>query len=292
MKRWLLFIHFSLFAVGLALGQDAKALLDEGLKRAQVGDLQNALVLFDQSLALKDDYPVRQSRGTARSLLKEYEAAIDDFTKAIQFNPKAKKSYLNRGIARKKLTDYDGALADFNAALKLDPRFTDALYNRGLLHELLNQRDKACADFKAAQTAGMALAEPKVALCSEEPAPAPPNRQPLLRLGALSLDPKYGLTKENPVKVGIGANSERENIETYLDLLRDGQNKPVRYRRLGAAPLFSKNAPGGKGSVQSYEVRYLDASGQERRKTLYLTSDEFEQPLVVAGFGTVNRNEP
>lgn len=292
MKRLFLFINFWLLAAGLVSGQNAKALLDEGLKRAQVGDLQNAIALFDQSLALNDDYPVRQSRGTARSLLKEYEAAIDDFTKAIQLNPKAKRSYLNRGIARKKLTDYDGALTDFNAALKLDPRFTDALYNRGLLHELLNQRDKACADFKAAQAAGMALAEPKVTLCSEEPAPAPPNRQPLLRLGAVSTDPKYGLAKENPVKVGIGFNGDRENIETYLDLLRDGQNKPLRYRRLGTAPFFSKNAPGGKGSVQSYEVRYLDASGQERRKTLYLTSDEFEEPLVVAGFGTVGQKAP
>lgn len=287
MKRVFFFLNFWLFAAGLAVGQDARALLDEGLKRAQVGDLQSAINLFDQSLALKDDYPVRQSRGTARSLLKEYEAAIDDFTKAIQLNPKAKKSYLNRGIARKKLTDYDGALADFNAALNIDPRFTDALYNRGLLHELLSQRDRACADYKAARAAGMALAEPKVTLCSEEPAPAPPNRQSLLRLGAVSTDPKYGLTKENPVKVGVGANSERENIETYLDLLRDGQSKPVRYRRLGAAPFFSKNAPGGKGSVQSYEVRYLDASGQERKKTLYLTSDEFEEPLLISGFQTV-----
>lgn len=292
MKRLLLFINLSFFAFHVSLAQDAKALLDEGLKRAQVGDLQNAIKLFDQSLALKDDYPVRQSRGTAHSLLKEYEAAIDDFTKAVQLNPKAKRSYLGRGIARKKLTDYDGALADFNDALKLDPRFADALYNRGLLHELLSQRDKACADYKAAQAAGMALAEPKVATCSEESAPAPPNRQPLLRLGAVSADPKYGLAKDNPVKVGVGTNGDRENIETYLDLLRDAQGKPVRYRRSGAAPFFSKNAPGGKGSVQSYEVRYLDANGQERKKTLYLTSDEFEEPLVAAGFGTVGQKAP
>jgi hypothetical protein len=262
-------------------------LLDEGLKRAQVGDLQNAIKLFDQSLALKDDYPVRQSRGTAHSLLKEYEAAVEDFTKALQFNPKAKKAYLSRGIARKKLTDYDGALADFNAALALDARYADALYNRGLLYELLSQRDKACPDFKAAQAAGMVLAEPKAVACSEEPAPAPPNRQPLLRLGAVATDPRYGFTKDNPVRVGAGFNGDRENIETYLDLLRDGQNKPVRYRRVGASPFFSKNAPGGKGTVQAYEVRYLDATNQERRKTLYLTSDEFDEPRVVMGFKTL-----
>ncbi len=287
MKRLLFFINFSLFTLPFSFAQEPKALLDEGLKRAQVGDLQNAIRLFDQSLALKDDYPVRQSRGTAHSLLKEYEAAIEDFTKALQFNPKAKKAYLSRGIARKKLTDYDGALADFNAALKLDPRLADALYNRGLLYELLSQRDKACPDYQAAQAAGMALAEPKAAACGEEPAPAPPNRQPLLRLGAVSTDPKYGFAKDNPVKAGAGFNSDRENIETYLDLLRDAQNKPVRYRRVGASPFFSRNAPGGKGSVQSYEVRYLDANAQERRKILYLTSDEFEEPRVVAGFGTV-----
>ncbi len=287
MKKVLFFIAVSLLTTHLSRAQDAKTLLDEGLKRAQVGDLQGAMNLFDQSVALKDDYPVRQSRGTAKSLLKEYESAVDDFTKAIQFNPKAKKAYLNRGIARKKLTDYKAAQADFDAALKLDPRYADALYNRGLLFELLSQRDKACADFKAARATGMNVAEPKVQACSEESAPPTPNRQPLLKLGDVSADPKYGFTKTTPVKVGIGANSDSENIETYLDLLRDTQGKPLKYRKLASSPMFSKNAPGGKGTVDAYELRYLDASGQEKRKTVYLTRYEFEEPLVVSGFKTV-----
>ncbi|MCY7351046.1 MAG: hypothetical protein LH606_10300 [Cytophagaceae bacterium] len=290
MKLLLFFINFTVCTLHVSLAQDAKALLDEGLRRAQVGDLQGALKQFDQSIAIKDDYPVRQSRGTARSLLKQYEAAIEDFTKAIQFNPKAKKAYLNRGIARKKLTDYDSALVDFNAALKLDARFADALYNRGLLHELLSQREKACPDYKAAQAAGMKMAEPKVIMCAEEPAPATPNRRPLLRLGSISSDPKYGFAKDNPVKAGAGSNSDRENIETYLDLLRDAQGKPVRYRRLSATPYFSRNAPGGKGTVDAYEVRYLDAKGQDKKVTVYLTSYEFEEPMVLAGFKTVGKS--
>ncbi|MBC7890891.1 MAG: tetratricopeptide repeat protein [Sphingobacteriaceae bacterium] len=286
-KRVLLFLTILLLTAHLSLGQDAKALLDEGLKRAQVGDLQGAIKLFDQSVVLKDDYPVRQSRGTAKSLLKDYESAVEDFTKAIQFNPKAKKAYLNRGIARKKLADYKTAQADFDAALKLDPRYADALYNRGLLLELLSQREKACADFKAARAAGMEMAEPKVQACSEEPVPPTPNRQPLLKLGEVAADPKYGFTKTTPVKVGVGANSDTENIETYLDLLRDAQSKPLKYRKTASAPFFSKNAPGGKGTVDAYELRYLDASGQEKRKTVYLTRYEFEEPLVVYGFKTV-----
>lgn len=287
MKTLLLFINFSLFTLHFSLAQDAKSLLDEGLKRAQVGDLQGAMKLFDQSVALKDDYPVRQSRGTAKSLMKDYESAVEDFTKALQFNPKAKKAYLNRGIARKKLTDYKTAQADFDAALKLDPRYADALYNRGLLLELLSQRDKACADFKAARAAGMEMAEPKVQACSEEPVPPTPNRQPLLKLGDVSADPKYGFTKTTPVNVGIGANSDTENIETYLDLLRDAQGKPVKHRKVASSPMFSKNAPGGKGTVDAYELRYLDASGQEKKKTVYLTRYEFEEPLVVSGFKTI-----
>lgn len=290
MKSLLFSIAFTLSTLHVLVAQDAKALLDEGLKRAQIGDLQGALKQFDQSIALKDDYPVRQSRGTARSLLKQYEAAIDDFTKAIQFNPKAKKAYLNRGIARKKLTDYEAALVDFNAALKLDARFADALYNRGLLHELLSQRDKACLDYKAAQVAGMKMAEPKVIMCAEEPAPATPNRRPLLRLGGVSNNPKYGFAKDNPVKAGAGTNSDRENIETYLDLLRDAQGNPVRYRRLSATPYFSRNAPGGKGTVDAYEVRYFDANGLEKKVTVYLTSYEFEDPGVLSGFKTVSGN--
>jgi tetratricopeptide (TPR) repeat protein len=269
-----------------SFAQDAKALLDEGLKKAQAGEVEAAVKLFDQSLALKDDYPVRQSRGMARSLLRQYEDAIADFTKAISFNPQARKSYLSRGIARKKLTDYDGAMADFSKALALDARQPEVLYNRALVYELLEQPDKACEDYKKALAMKFSLAELKVETCQNAP-PAAPHRRPLARLAPAGANPKYGLTKETPVKVGTGPNGDTENVQTYFELLRDAQGKPVNYRKTGTSALASKNAPGGRGTVEAYEVQHRDAKGTLRKSTLYVTFYEFETPRVPAGFGTV-----
>ncbi len=270
-----------------AFAQDAKSLLDQGLKKAQAGEVEAAVKLFDQSLALKDDYPVRQSRGMARSLLRQYEDAIADFTKAISFNAQAKKSYVSRGVARKKLTDYEGAIADFTKALEIDPKQPEALYNRALVYELLEQRDQACEDYKKAFAMKFSLAELKVESC-QNPPPAASNRRPLLRLAPAGTDPKYGLTKETPVKVGTGFNGDTENVQTYFELLRDAQGKPVNYRKTGTSAFRSVNAPGGRGTVEAYEVSHRDAKGTLKKTTVYVTFYEFDAPRVVAGFKTVS----
>ena len=205
--------------------QNAETLLQQGLRLAQAGKLPEAVQQFDASLALQDGYPVRQSRGTARSLLRQYEGAVEDFTKAIAFNKNAKKSYVGRGIARKKLADYQEAVADFTAAIGLDAALAEAYYNRAMVYELLDKTAEACTDYKKALGLGMKPAELKVEMCSN-PLPAPPNRRPLLRLAPAPVDRTYGLSEKNPVKVGTSPAGEYENLNTYLELLRDGQGKP------------------------------------------------------------------
>lgn len=271
-----------------ATAQDAQQLLNDGLKKAQAGQVREAVTLFNQSLAQKDDYPVRQSRGMAYSLLRNYDEAVQDFTKAIQFKADAKKSFLARGIARKKLTDYQGALADFSSAIKIDPKMADAYYNRALVYELLENTDKACADYKQALSAGFKPAELKVETCNS-PLPVPPNRRPLLTLAGTSTDTKYGLTKDNPVRVGTSPAGEYENLTTYLDLLRDGQGKPVEFKKTGTLPYASNNAPNGKGTIEVIEVNYRDGKNAAKKATLYLTIFDFDTPKAPAGLSTVKR---
>jgi tetratricopeptide (TPR) repeat protein len=51
----------------------------------------------------------------------KFEAAIEDFTKAIKLNPNVADYYYNRGIAYGKLEQYEKALADINKAMELYP---------------------------------------------------------------------------------------------------------------------------------------------------------------------------
>jgi len=68
----------------------------------------------------------------------KYYEAIEQFTKAIDFNPRYKEAYCNRGIAYKKKGSCDKAIEDYNRALKFgdDP---DVHYNKGLA--LLENKD-------------------------------------------------------------------------------------------------------------------------------------------------------
>ncbi|NWF91326.1 MAG: tetratricopeptide repeat protein [Syntrophaceae bacterium] len=61
-------------------------------------------------------------RGKVKLVLDEnYEGAIDDFTKAIEFNPKDADLYVARGLAYLKKGEAGAARGDFNKAVSLNP---------------------------------------------------------------------------------------------------------------------------------------------------------------------------
>lgn len=98
---------------------------------------------------------------------------------------------------------------------------------------------------------------------------------------------KYGLTGEMPVKVGKGQRGGPYNQRAYLELLRDGQGKPVSYKRSGGGccPYKSANAMlGDYALVDSYEVTYKDEKGKKQKVIIYISFYDYEEPLVPNGF--------
>ncbi len=115
------------------------------------------------------------SQGTIKANKKDYNGAIDDFTKAVEINPQYASAYYQRGLiyanyARGKILRSDGtlpgcvrvdqysvscevkvtanwkqqnqkqAIKDFNRVIKIIPRYAPAYHQRGLIQE--NRRDK------------------------------------------------------------------------------------------------------------------------------------------------------
>jgi tetratricopeptide (TPR) repeat protein len=62
--------------------------------------------------------------------LKEFDKAIADYNKALEFDPNNEGIYNNRGISKIAMKDLDGAFADYNKALEINPQSTTALMNR------------------------------------------------------------------------------------------------------------------------------------------------------------------
>lgn len=80
--------------------------------------------------------------GSSHFRKKDYNAAIDHFSAAIDLNPKSQECFFNRGLCKKNLKDYTGAVADFKSALTLDPRYEKARLNINQTQALINSQDK------------------------------------------------------------------------------------------------------------------------------------------------------
>ncbi len=82
--------------------------------------------------------------------IKDYQGAIEEYTKAIEFNDDNSGSYNRRGNAKWSLGDYQGALADYNKAVEINPHYYKAYRNMGNLKAELQDFRGAIADYSKA----------------------------------------------------------------------------------------------------------------------------------------------
>lgn len=269
-------------------GQNAQKFYEQGLEKAQAGQLKDAIKLFDKSINLKsDEYVAWYNRGIAKSMLDLYEEALPDFDQTVKLAPDYKKGYLNRGTTKKRLTDYEGALADYTYAIKLDNNYADAYYNRGLVYEMLSKMDSACIDFNKAKEIGMSSAQKKVDKCKDT---TKTETHSILRLTKTADNLKYGFTSEMPIKVGKGPDGGPANNRAYLNLLRDAMGKPITYERKGSCCAYeSKNGFLGMAMLDHYEITYFNEKNKKKKASVYISFYDYEEPQILFGFKTVGQ---
>jgi tetratricopeptide (TPR) repeat protein len=83
-----------------------------------------------------------------------YKEAIQDFTKAIELDPKNYNSYRGRGWSSLALKDYRGAIQDYTRAIELKPENGDPYRGRGLAKVVLGDKDGGCLDWSKAGELG------------------------------------------------------------------------------------------------------------------------------------------
>jgi tetratricopeptide (TPR) repeat protein len=72
------------------------------------------------------------SRGNCKKLLNDYRGAIDDFTKAIKYNPNFAEAYFRRADIKIILNDSKGAALDYVKAIELNPELAEAFNDNQL----------------------------------------------------------------------------------------------------------------------------------------------------------------
>jgi len=95
------------------------------------------------------------NRGIAYSEKGEVERAIEDYTQAIDLNPKFADAYIKRGLAYTKNGEFERAIADYTKAIELNPDYADAYYRRSKVWLHLGQPEKAKADMQTASKIGI-----------------------------------------------------------------------------------------------------------------------------------------
>ena len=76
-----------------------------------------------------------------------FEGALEDFSKAVEKDPKFAEGYLNRGYVHGNMGKLQEALADFDKAIAIDSGYIEAYYNRGFIYGFFEEFEKAIADF-------------------------------------------------------------------------------------------------------------------------------------------------
>ena len=104
-------------------------------------------------------------------------------------------------------------------------------------------------------------------------------------LQAVSTDPTYGFEKINPIRPGLGFESEWR----YLNALRGPKGEIVHYQRLGHCCAFNTDvAERGKGFLDQYELTY---DGLAKPLVLYLNMFEEAQLTAPQGFTFTHEKE-
>jgi len=80
---------------------------------------------------------------------REYQRALQDYTKAIELNKSMKDAYFNRGVLYTGMKKFEEALKDFSEVIKLEPSAADGYCNRGNIHFRMGKPDLALADYNA-----------------------------------------------------------------------------------------------------------------------------------------------
>jgi tetratricopeptide (TPR) repeat protein len=126
----------------------AKNFYLDGITYQWKRDYDKAIEYFTKAINLKPDYAsFYYRRGEAYYKKGDYDKAIEDFTKAINLEHDNEYFYRWRGYAYREKREYDKAIEDLTKAINLKPNYFYLYYQRGKTYLKKGSYEKAIEDF-------------------------------------------------------------------------------------------------------------------------------------------------
>lgn len=281
--RKILTVLFIAFACN-GFAQTAEELYEQSLAALNSKEYEKAISIMDEFITkfpdFKNVHMIYLNRASAKSLMKDYEGAIQDYNTAYAKDPTYAEAVRQRGYTKKLMGNMDAALADYELALKINPRLANAYVNKAAVLKELGKTDESCSNYEKALELGVTNVAGVIYKSCDSTSPA------LLKYTYKILvdkteDKTYGYKVENPIKVGYGPRGQR----AYLNLLRDEQGNAIEYVRTGSAGFYeSENGLMGLAAIDSYEITYRNEKGKKKKTVLYISFYDYEQPKIPVGF--------
>ncbi|WP_426615642.1 tetratricopeptide repeat protein [Bradyrhizobium sp. McL0616] len=135
-------------------GSSDEALSNYGYALKALNRPQEALAYFTRALAVNPRNPLSYyNRGSILAeFARNYPEAIDQFDKAIAFNPNFADAYSSKGNCLEKLRRYEDALIAYDKALSIKPDLEAAWLGRGNVLRNLKRYDEAFATYDKASS--------------------------------------------------------------------------------------------------------------------------------------------
>lgn len=129
-----------------------------GIQKLNNSDLTGATENF--TLALQKDPKndrIFFARAMSRGFSDQYTGAINDLTRAIKIQPNDPDYYFYRGFFKSKMGNEKGAIIDYSKTIQIYPYYREAYYNRGIKWLNTGYLSEACQDFQQAIALGDTL---------------------------------------------------------------------------------------------------------------------------------------
>jgi putative GTP pyrophosphokinase len=125
-------------------------LLVNALSAHNKNQFNEAISQYSKILELKPNNAIRsiiyKHRGMAYFACSQYGEAIQDFTYALELDPKAYKSAYYRGVVYSVIKDYSNAIDDYSLALSINPYQSFCLFRRGQAYYHIGDYPQALSD--------------------------------------------------------------------------------------------------------------------------------------------------
>lgn len=127
---------------------NAKYLRERGDAYLEIGQTDAAYDDLTRSIKLKPSEAAYRSRGKLNQMNKRPLEAIEDFSKAMEQNPRSAELRFLRGNSYNQVGDYKKAVADYTAAISRNSDNADFYKMRANAYDQLGEPNKATADRK------------------------------------------------------------------------------------------------------------------------------------------------